>query len=131
MSESIRPPIGFVLDEPTADDLAKFHARNLPSGFVLEQPSQVEGGFSKTAPDVLRQFGAGLVTGAESIPAFPAQALGYLGGLAEKYVPGMAPSQEQAAQREKLRSLIAEQRGQGIANYLPEPQTTAGQYARS
>ena len=71
------------------------------------------------------------MTGTEQIAAFPAHAAGFLGGLAEKYIPGMAPSPEQAAERAKLQELIKANRGEGIANYLPKPETTPGQFART
>ena len=96
--------------------------------YAPERPSPSLGA---QAWDVAKQIPAGLVAGIEAIPAFPAQALGYVGGLVEKYVPGMAPTPEEAAYRKQLGELIDKQRGGGIEQYLPKPETTAGQYART
>ena len=83
------------------------------------------------AKDVAKQIGSGLVTGVEQIAAFPAHVANLAGGLVEKYIPGMAPSPEQAAERAKLQELIKANRGEGIANYLPKPETVPGQFART
>lgn len=92
----------------------------------LEKP-----GLGAQALDVAKQIPSGLVTGTEAIPAAPAQILGAVGGLANRYLPSFMVSPEAAAEQANLKSLIGQQRGQGIANYLPAPQTTAGQYART
>jgi hypothetical protein len=81
--------------------------------------------------DVAKQIPSGLALGLESMATFPAHALGFVGGLAEKYIPGAAPSPEQAASRQRLAELTAAARGGGVAQYLPEPATTAGKYART
>ena len=88
------------------------------------EPSAGDGIGDVVAPyakDVAKQIGSGLVTGVESIAAFPAHIANLAGGLVEKYIPGMAPSPEQVAERAKLQELIKANRGEGIANYLPKP----------
>src|SRR5262245_22917623 len=87
-------------------------------------------GTPNAAQDFLKQLGSGLVTGVEAIPTLPAQAAGFLGGLVEK-IPGMAPSEAQAQRRQELLKIIEENRKGGIAQYLPQPETTAGQYGRT
>jgi hypothetical protein len=79
----------------------------------------------KIALDIAKQLGAGLVSGTEAIPAFPAQVAGFVG----RYLP--RGDEERAREQETLRALIERQRGGGIAQYLPEPETTLGKYARS
>src|SRR5262245_54367799 len=108
--------------QPTQSQQNYFDRYDQPSG----------GGFDATRStiDVAKQIPAGLVAGTESIATFPAQAAGFIGGLVEK-IPGLAPSTEQAARRQELLKLIEENRKGGIAQYLPQPETTAGQYART
>jgi hypothetical protein len=94
------------------DEFAEFRPREAPSATA----------------DFFKQLGAGLVTGVEAIPAFPAQAMGFLGRQVERVLP---PSEQEAQNREALRQLVEAQRKGGIAQYLPEPQTTAGQFGRT
>lgn len=97
-------------------------ARALSSYRPPQQPS--------VAGDVAKQIGAGLVSGAEAIPGFVPGLL----NLAGKGLNALAPNlfdQGKTAQQEQLRQAIEANRGGGIAQYLPQPQTTAGQYART
>jgi hypothetical protein len=93
--------------------------------------------------DALKQAGAGLVTGTEAIPAAPAQAAGLLGGLVQKVLPeswqnaplaravGVDSGGPSAAdQQSQLRDVIKANRGEGIANYLPEAKTEFGKSVR-
>ena len=82
------------------------------------------------AVDALKQAGAGLVTGVEAIPAAPAQAAGLLGRLAEKVLPSSFISPEAQQQQRALHDVIKQNRGEGIANYLPEAQTEFGKSVR-
>lgn len=81
------------------------------------------------AADIAKQIPSGLAVGAEAIPAAIPSTLGLIGRGAE-YVFGKGDP-EAVAQREQMQKLIAAQRGGGIAQYLPEPETTAGKYART
>lgn len=88
------------------------------------------------AADVAKQLGAGLVTGLEAIPAAPAHLLGAIGEWGgrklEEFAPALFSADQQTEQnRQKLKELIAANRGGGIADYLPKPETTAGEYART
>jgi hypothetical protein len=109
-------------DEPAA---APSQAGANPYDQFDEQPAS----FTRSAIDVAKQIPSGLVAGVESALTFPAQAAGFVGGLVEK-IPGMAPSPEQAADRQKLLELTKGAR-QPFSRYLPEPETKAGQFART
>jgi hypothetical protein len=72
------------------------------------------------------------------VATFPAQALGFVGGLAEKLPDvrpylGVAPgTSEPATRRQELLDVIAKAGGsKGISQYLPKPETTAGEFART
>jgi hypothetical protein len=93
------------------------------------------------AADFLKQVGAGLVTGTEALATFPAQAA----RIAER-VTGAAPERRVTGFETYLRSFVpglvqpeAEpadinkllEGRKGIAAWLPEPQTTAGQFGRT
>jgi hypothetical protein len=133
-------PPGFVLDKASPDSTA------LPEGFVLDKPNapranyfaqfhpEMSGAETSIGADVAKQIGAGLVTGAESIPGTVPFILGSIGkgvqGLGDKFLPGLF-SKEREQQQSELKDLIATNRGGGIAQYLPQPQTTVGQYART
>lgn len=106
--------------------LSSFEER--PSLSSFEDGDTQSEGAGVTALDVAKQIPSGLVTGLEAIPAAPAQILGAVGRAANYLFPG---DPEAEAQQQKMREVAAQQRGQGIANYLPAPQTTAGQYART
>src|SRR5262245_32597590 len=84
---------------------------------------------TSVAADVAKQIPSGLAVGLESIPAAIPSTLGLIGRGAE-YLFGQGDP-EAVAQREQMQKLIAEQRKGGIAQYLPQPETTTGQYARS
>ncbi len=85
--------------------------------------------------DVAKQVGTGLVTGTEAIPAAPARLADLAGQglewLGDKVGFSGAFSPEAQKQQADLKALIAQNRGEGIANYLPKPETTAGKYART
>jgi hypothetical protein len=84
--------------------------------------------------DFAKQLAAGAVTGVENVASAPATLAGLAGRgadyLANKFAPGMV-SPEAQANEDRLKMLIAANRGGGIADYLPAPQTTAGQVART
>lgn len=84
--------------------------------------------------DVAKQIGSGLVTGTEMIATAPAHLLGLAGKgadyLMNKYVPSLV-SPEAQSQQQQMRDLAASQRNGGIAQYLPKPETTAGEFART
>lgn len=105
------------------------YADDIPGGGGFKDP-YAEDLKPNAAQDFVKQFGSGLVTGTEGIAAFPARAAGFVGGLVEK-IPGLAPREEQATQRQQLLDVIEKQRGGGIAKYLPQPETTAGQFGRT
>src|SRR5262245_15035852 len=88
--------------------------------YATEEPS--------VALDIAKQIPTGLAIGVENIPAAVPSALGWIGEQVEKVFP---PNPADVARREELKALIAAQRGGGIAQYLPEAETTAGKYARS
>src|SRR5262249_55754002 len=71
------------------------------------------------AADVAKQLGAGLVTGLEAIPAAPAHLLGAIGEWGgrklEEFAPALFSADQQTEQnRQKLKELIAANRGGGI-----------------
>src|SRR5678810_1068141 len=82
----------------------------------------------ETAVDVAKQIPTGLVTGVESLASTPA-VLARLAGQGLDYI-GLGGDPEAAAEQKKIRELAAEQRKGGIAQYLPEPETRAGRFAR-
>jgi hypothetical protein len=92
-------------------------------------PLSLEPDLGRGAKDIVKQLGAGLVTGVEAIPAAPAQ-IAHLAGWGLE-AAGLGGNREALQQQARLRELIAANRGKGIANYLPEPETTAGEYART
>ena len=83
----------------------------------------------ESALDVAKQAGAGVVTGAEARMGAIPSLLGAAGRGVE-WLTGQKGDPEAVAQREQLQKLIAQQRGGGIAQYLPEPQTEYGAAAR-
>lgn len=79
--------------------------------------------------DVGKQALSGLVTGTEAIPSTPAILAGLGGKGFEALFPSLV-SKEAGEQQSSLRDLITKNRGGGIAQYLPKPQTPAGEAAR-
>ena len=87
------------------------------------------------ATDIAKQAAAGIVTGSEARMGAIPSLIGAAGWGFEKYVQPYLPSWAQSdpgalAQREQLQKLIAQQRGGGISQYLPEPETEYGAAAR-
>jgi hypothetical protein len=115
---------------------------NYPDPYAhLRKPS-----LSATAFDIAKQIPTGLVAGVAAIPAFPAQAAGFIGGLASPYVEkgveaipswlggGPAKVAEMRALDEQRRArMAAAQQIQGTPESwgLPKPETTPGQFART
>jgi len=84
--------------------------------------------------DVAKQLGAGIATGVEAIPTTVPILTGLAGqgaqALLDKFAPGFTDPQKLQNQQ-KLVELAAQARNGGIAQYLPQPETTAGEAARS
>jgi len=99
-----------------------------PYADLRVKPSRSVG---QQALDVAKQIPAGLVAGTEAIATFPAQIAGLVGPLADKGLPSWLVDPEAVRQQEELRALGSKARGGGIADYLPKPETTAGEYART
>jgi len=86
----------------------------------------------ETALDVAKQIPSGLVAGTEAVATFPAQIAALLAPLANKYVPSWLGNDPEAQARQaELRALTSKMRGGGIADYLPQPETTAGKFVRT
>lgn len=100
-------------------------------------------GVSTTVKDVVKQIPSGLVTGLEAVPAFPAQAVDLASRVTgskvteptaagwEQYIRSFIPGLTREAPARPLRDIVEEQRGGGIAQYLPEAETSAGKFART
>ena len=90
-----------------------------PQGFVdpyADPEPAPSPSYGRMAWDVAKQIPTALVTGTEAMATFPAQ------------LAGMLPSNPRETE---LKALVAAQRGGGIADYLPKPQTPAGQATRN
>src|SRR5262245_51432962 len=84
---------------------------------------------AEIAADVGKQALSGIATGLEKVPE-TAAGLFSLAGRGVDYLFGTGNPQLEA-ERAQLRDVIEQNRGGGIAQYLPEPQTPYGQSARN
>jgi hypothetical protein len=116
-------PAGFELEEDGATP-------PLPAGFEIEGDAPQ----ASMLGDVAKQLGAGIATGVEAIPTTVPILTGLAGqgaqALLDKFAPGFTDPTKLENQQ-KLVELAAQARNGGIAQYLPQPQTTAGEAARS
>jgi hypothetical protein len=93
----------------------------------MEKPSV---GLGATALDIAKQIPSGLVAGVEGVAAAPAH-IANLTGKALDYIAPNLSDPGRAQEQATLKALIEKNRGGGIAQYLPKPATTAGEYART
>jgi hypothetical protein len=117
-------PEGFSIDAPAQD------TAGLPHGFTVDTPATL----GQTALDVAKQIPAGIVSGVEAIPSAVPSALGAIGhGVewAQQKLGLQSPeAAEQIRQREALKQQV-QSAYRPISSLLPQPTTTAGQYART
>ena len=99
-----------------------------PFANIYAEPPSALQRLVRHAWDVVKQIPAGLIAGTETVAAFPAQVAAAVAPLANKFLPSDPEAERRQAE---LLALTSKQRGEGISQYLPKPETTSGRFART
>ena len=118
------------------DIIDPFEGGGQGGGGINDPFASGQSSWADTAVDVAKQIPAGIAAGVEALPGAPAALLGMVGHGVEAGIRSLGLESPEAAEQIRQREALKQQIQAGLptlekAGIIPEPRTTAGQYART